>query len=187
MPELFNDHEKKDLYRLLVARSDFTAALAAVRYIIEHVGGMSHELWVPLQDAAIVSYARPFTANKPFGPLPKRYGTFEDNRLQGLHENVIELRHKTIAHSDADIRRILVVPRGVKIGPVESSIGGGVAVLTKRLPPEHFSEMEELILHVGRRVNEDIEKLSQRIRTDPAPPDYAYDLLTGEPEPDEVD
>ena len=177
---MMEEHEKQDLYRLLVARSDLTAALAATRYILEHVKRMSDDLWIPLQDAAIISYARPFTANKPFGPLPKAYATFDSPSLQKIHDNVIELRHKTIAHSDAHVRRVVVVPSGVELGPVAAGPKGAVAVSTKKLPLDAYRGLEELCMDVGRRVNKDADLLSDKLLSSERLPDHAFDLMTDE-------
>lgn len=181
---MLEDYERKDLYRLLVARSDLTAAINAARYVIEHVKSESHPLWIPLQDAALVSYARPFTANKPFGTLPARYSKFDSPKLQELHEEILTLRHKTIAHSDADIRQIVVVPAGVAFGPPDVGKNGGVAVTTTKLPPARFRDIEELCLDVGRRVNAHADALSKKLLKSGDLPDRAFDLLTGEYVPD---
>jgi hypothetical protein len=54
------------LYRLAIARSDIRAAHEIAKYGNEHVPEIN-ALWIPLQDALVVAYARPFTSNKPFG------------------------------------------------------------------------------------------------------------------------
>jgi hypothetical protein len=65
MPILDDEEFKRRLYQLAVARSDLTEAITTVRFMIDNIRGMNHELWIPLQDAMVVSYARPFTGNRP--------------------------------------------------------------------------------------------------------------------------
>jgi hypothetical protein len=71
--------------------------------------------------------------NRPIGALPPEW-PFEDQDLQRMHDNLIELRHETIAHSDADFRRILIVPPGFVLGAAPVASKGGVAVTTSNHP-----------------------------------------------------
>jgi len=178
---VLNDIERRDLYRLVVARSDFNEALQSARYGIAHIRDERNPLWAPLQDAALVSYARPFTSNKPFGKLPSRYEQFDSLDLRQLHQQILELRHKTIAHSDLKIRSVIVVPRGVHYGPDEIGTPGGVVVKNRKLPIGVFREIEALCLLVVRRVNEDANVLVERMLTSQDIPDHAFDLISGGP------
>ena len=120
--DLASADDRGTLYKLVVARSDFIEALFTARYVIANVHDPRDELWFPLQDAIVVSYARPFTGNRPLGSPAPEWSVFGDPKLQSLHDDLIELRHKTIAHSDAAIRRVLIVPPGVKLGATPTSV-----------------------------------------------------------------
>ena len=58
------DGKRKDLYRLIVALSDIGNAKRLSEFIVQN-NTMGNKLWEPLQDATIISYARPFTKNEP--------------------------------------------------------------------------------------------------------------------------
>jgi len=68
-----------------------------------------------LSTAVVVSCARPFTRNRPDGPLGKRWTQFSDSRLQELHDQLLTLRHQQRAHSDTSVRRVRIVPPGVRL------------------------------------------------------------------------
>lgn len=180
--DLTSEDDREALYKFVVARSDFTEALFATRYVIANVHDPRDELWFPLQAAIVVSYARPFTGNRPLGPLAPEWSVFDDPELQSLHDDLIELRHKTIAHSDAVIRRVLIVPPGVKLGPAPTSVGGGVAVSTSKLPLARFSEIERLCLDIGRRVNLAADEMTAAMLAANDLPSVPTDLLTLEPD-----
>ena len=64
---------RRTLYKLAMARSSIRSARDIAAYASEKIADEGHALWLPLQDALVVTYARPFTANKPFGPLASRW------------------------------------------------------------------------------------------------------------------
>ena len=87
-------NEKKNLYKLILARSDIASALFACRFFIKNVTDIKNELWLPLQEAIIVSYARPFSNNRPLCPLEKSWGLIPDARLQEIHDRALKARDK---------------------------------------------------------------------------------------------
>ena len=64
---------KQELLKLMAARSDLSDARNSCKMLLEHAPELGSDLNYPLTVAAIVCYARPFTANEPYGALPKRY------------------------------------------------------------------------------------------------------------------
>jgi hypothetical protein len=54
---------RRSLYRLVIARSDIQAAREIARYAESHVRDLT-ELWIPLQEALVVAYARPFHSQR---------------------------------------------------------------------------------------------------------------------------
>jgi hypothetical protein len=85
---------------LAARRGDINQASALAAYAEEHVPEIN-DLWIPLQDAVVIAYARPFTSNKPFGALPARWSKFDDLRNQSLHDEILRMRHEVVPHSDA--------------------------------------------------------------------------------------
>jgi hypothetical protein len=152
---------KKNLYRLLVARSDIGAAHAACELFLKTVTDLSDDLYYPLFTAIVVCYARPFTNNKPFGPLPDKWGKFIDPNQQKLHDSLIKTRHELVAHSDLSVRKAMIVPPGVLIGRLKerelrsSKIGTQTNYFLFRIP--EIRKIPSLTADLGRRVNVDIE------------------------------
>jgi hypothetical protein len=103
-------HRKRLLYQLLLARSDITAAQAALKLFCRDVDDLGHPLYYPLVAAMTVCYARPFTRNEPLGPLPRKWGRFNHPKAQQTHVDLMRARHQLIAHSDMEARQAKVVP-----------------------------------------------------------------------------
>jgi hypothetical protein len=98
------------LYKLAIARADVQSAREVARYAEEHVQEFTDALWIPLQEALVIAYSRPFSANKPFGPLASRWAKFESAEHQKLHKDLLQIRDELVAHADASRRRVLIFP-----------------------------------------------------------------------------
>lgn len=170
--------DRQELFKLVIARSDIHAALNTSLYVIEHVKDLKDELWIPLQDAVVISYSRPFTRNRPFGGLADEWGVFEDPQLQALHDELLGLRHQTIAHSDAEVRKVLIVPPAVDFGAVGKTKGLGVVSTTTKVPPARFHKIQELCLDVGRRLNTAVDERLVALYGSVDLPNTAFDLIT---------
>ena len=160
--------QKKDLYRLLLARSDIKAALDACDLILKNVDSLKDELLYPLTTAVVVCYARPFTQNKPYGPLPKKYAKFDNQIFQAVHEKLIKARHETFAHSDMNVRKAIVVPPNVVIGRTEKGVElksskVGVQVSYYLWQPNAFKDVRDAILDLGSRLQTEIEELQAHL------------------------
>lgn len=107
---------KKELSKLLMARTDIIAAMNSAELMLERVTSISDDLYYSIFTATIVCYARPFTNNKPYGSLPKRYGKFKNDLQTRTHQEIMSARHELIAHSDMTVRRAKIVPKGAVIG-----------------------------------------------------------------------
>lgn len=103
---------KRNLYRLLVAINDIHAAQQAARLGHELVANSGEEMLWPLMDAVAVAYGRPFSDNRPYGPLGRKWTRFDSAELQTLHDNLVELRNKLVAHSDGAVRPVVIFPPG---------------------------------------------------------------------------
>ncbi len=71
----------------------------------------NYNLFYSLHSSVIVNYAKPFSANKPLGSLPKKFSKFKNNSYQITHDEIIELRNKSIAHSDISLRKVYISPK----------------------------------------------------------------------------
>lgn len=175
------DEKRRLLYQLCSARSDVRAATQICTYARDHVTDIRDELWLPLQDALIVSYARPFTRNRPVGPLPDQWARFEDPEHQRLHDELVSMRHEIVAHGDAARRTVVIFPPGT-IPP----IGGGpptseatVSVAQARKDPSYFAKVEGLCQDLQARLHVETEALLQELFGD-IDAREPFDLMTGE-------
>lgn len=165
-PERF--HLKKNLYRLLIARSDITAALNACNFILDNISTLKDERLYPLTTAVVVCYARPFTENKPHGSLPKKYTKFNKPRHKAIHDQLIQARHEMFAHSDMNVRKAQIVPPNVVFAKDENgkelkSKGVSVQVSYYLWGPNFFQDVSETILDLGSRLHVEIEELKENL------------------------
>lgn len=135
---------------------------------IDTVDSLSHPLYYPLYASIVVCYIRPFTNNKPFGSIPKRYSKFNGiSGLKELHAELLKYRHEFIAHNDMTLRKALIVPEGVPFGKVNDKdikfTGIGTAINNDFHPLEKFKRIYDLILYNESRIEKDIKKLTQSL------------------------
>jgi hypothetical protein len=102
--------QKKELYKLIVARSDIFQAQRTCRLVLEKVTGFHDAFYAPLFYATVISYARPFVDNKSTGVLSRHWSDFSDGRLSNTHKTLLKTRHELVAHSDSDTRVVHVIP-----------------------------------------------------------------------------
>jgi hypothetical protein len=170
---------RQALYRLAIARSDIKAAAEIAAYAEKYVPDMN-ELWIPLQDALVSAYARPFTSNRPHGPLANAWAKFSDPRHQELHRELIALRNELVAHSDASRRTVVVFPPNVPfLDGREPLARVTLAIGQTRRSPDFFKSVRELCDDLLGRLHAATEEQLQHLfgdtnRTRP------FDLLTGE-------
>jgi hypothetical protein len=174
--------ERRQIFKLASAVSDIRAAHQAAQYAAEKVDDMYHALWAPLQDAIVISYVRPFTANKPHGPLPEKWSKFESRLQERIHADLIGLRHRVVAHSDGHVRQVIVVPSGVSYVGGRRSEGVGFAVTSDKLFPDKFAEITDHCQELGSRLYGELRSELERAFTSPETPRYPFDLITGERE-----
>lgn len=150
--------KKRELYKLAVARSDIKAAMGACDLLLAEDLNRADDRYVALHNAMIVSYGRPFTANRPLGPLAARWTRFENERFCELHKDLLELRHKTVAHSDLELRKVFVVTAGAKLFETgETSNGLGLAVQNWALPQSTISDVRDLCMELGSSLSLEVE------------------------------
>ena len=157
---------KKDLYRLLLARSDIGAANTACQLFLRTVSDLKDELYYPLFTAIVVCYARPFTANEPFGALPRKWAKFSDARSQSLHDDLLRARHELVAHSDATVRTAKIIPPDSFVGYLGDEkrelrsgkrIGTETSYYLFQIP--RIRQIPTITLDLTRRLNAEIDTL----------------------------
>lgn len=166
--------KKRNLYRLAIARSDVAAAMAGCRHLIDVRIEAGHPLYWTLHNGIVISYCRPFTRNKPYGPLPAKYSTFDDPELRELHSELLDLRDKCVAHSDYDRRKVFIVPHGAALFDTGRAAKGlGTAVQNWALPLAKWEDVHSLCMELGSSISVDAETELQML--------YSGDLYTPEP------
>lgn len=156
-------HQKRDLYRLLIARSDMNASLRACELILKTVKSIKDEKLYPLTTSVVVCYSRPFTKNEPYGSLPKKWSKFDNPQYQATHDRLLQARHELFAHSDMKVRKAQIVPPNVPLGvdgdKVLKSPEIGTQVSYKLFEIGFFKIIKETNLDLGRRMQVEIDKL----------------------------
>jgi len=157
---------KKDLYRLLVARSDVLAAREACELMLKVAPAFGDPLYVPLLSAIVVCYARPFTRNRPLGALPEKWRTFPDQRMQQMHDALYKARSELIAHSDMNARQAKIVPPGFVLsegGREMRSEGIGVQVTFYYFTLPMLRSVPALAHDLARRLGSEIDRLVEEL------------------------
>lgn len=100
----------------------------------------------PLQDAFVAAYARPFTSDKPFGPRASRCSKFDDPDKRELHDELLQMLHEVVAHTDASQRSVVIVPPGLSpLAPGREPIARAtLAVIHQRRSPAFFTSVRWL-------------------------------------------
>lgn len=176
--------QKRDLYRLLIARSDMNASLSACDLILKNVKSIKDENLYPLTASVVVCYSRPFTANKPYGSLPKKWSKFDNPQYQATHKKLLQARHELFAHSDMNVRKAQVVPPNVSLvidgGKELKSPEISTQVSYKLFEIDFFNIVRETNLDIGRRIQAEIDKLIFDLYANMELPNEAFNLRVDE-------
>ena len=177
-------HQNRDLYRLLIARSDLNASLNACDLILKNVKSIKDEILYPLTTSVVVCYSRPFTVNKPFGSLPEKWSKFDKSQYQATHKKLLQARHELFAHSDMNVRKALIVPPNV---PLVFDEGDGLKspeistqVNYKLFEIDFFKIVRETNLDLGRRIHAEIDKMITDLYGNMQLPNEAFNLRVDE-------
>lgn len=120
---------RKSLARLIIAASDIRKAISASKQFKNNIKSTRHPLFETLQEATIIAYSRPFTANEGYGQLPSKYYKYQLKKHRQLHREVLTRRNRFVAHSDGDVRDVLIFSKGSLISPnIDSSSGNGYLI-----------------------------------------------------------
>src|SRR5437773_2561704 len=169
--------KKRDLHRLAVARSDIAAALEACNLLLANVDHLGHDLYQPLFHAIAISYARPFTANRPLGSLPAKWSRYANPGFQEAHDQLLSVRNQFVAHSDQDERTVQIVPPYVTVPGANTHYDKvGVGVRTVVFPIENFVVVRDMCLDIGRRIEKAIDPLLDELYKDKVLPAAMFPL-----------
>lgn len=159
-----HEHLKKQLRKIALASSDIRASFETCRLAQKRVKNVNNQLYHPLLEAAIISYARPFTDNKPHGSLPAKFSRYKDALSKGRHRCFMKYRHQIVAHSDPFRRAVFIVP------PARKSIRAKarakdltVAVSIESYEIKLFGALAELCKDLLMRLDREEEKLKARL------------------------
>lgn len=121
MSEHENNHYRR--IRLLYSMKDIQLALSAADFLQEcdpeaRISKAELRRYKCYETTAIVSYARPFSESR--GRVPKlslkMIGVKLNEESKALHDQVLDLRNRVIAHSDSEMMRMAVRFHELDIG-----------------------------------------------------------------------
>jgi hypothetical protein len=88
------------LWRMEFAHHTFQAVRSGIEHFFERKLHSQEPEYYPMTVGLVCLYARPFTNNRPVGPLSEDIVPQEH---LGLHRGIIKIRHKLFAHGDASV------------------------------------------------------------------------------------
>jgi hypothetical protein len=112
-PARMSDATKRRFRRTHISRRDFAKSIGFIDAAAKH--DLSAPEYEALLLAAIISYARPFSGNEQ-GKLPPSDSRLEVDVSQllgsdfALHERLIEVRNKAVAHSESAYYPVELLP-----------------------------------------------------------------------------
>lgn len=127
-------------------------------YLVTEQIDPSHPLYWTLHNGIVVSYGRPFTSNRPFGPLAAKWSEFDNPRFDELHRLLMDLRHKTVAHSDLEMRKVYIVPKGARMFETGKHTEVlGTAVQNWAVPTSTWGDIRDLCFELGSSISIEVE------------------------------
>ena len=153
-------YSAKELHKLAVARCDIVEARLACERMGQTVTGIDDPMYYPLFVMTVVCYARPFTNNSLLGRLGKKWTRFPDAPLQKMHRTLVKARNTLIAHSDGEVRKVQIVPKGYRV-PGTDKVSQDHTCLVRKLffPLENFPLAKRLCQFQIGRMNPQIQEL----------------------------
>jgi len=158
--------------------------LNACDLILKNVKTLKDENLYPLTTSVVVCYSRPFTVNKPYGSLPKKWRKFDNPQYQFTHDKLLKARHELFAHSDVSVRKAQIVPPNVPF-----VIEGGKELNSPEISTQvsytlfelgFFKIVRETNLDLGKRIQIEIDKMIVDLYGDMQLPNEAFNLRVDE-------
>jgi hypothetical protein len=128
--------KKLSLIETAKAVDSFSAAASSFQKLVELGTTENADVRSALHTAGVISYARPFSNNRSEGgsrtSFPKKDLKHHQNFDGNIHDQLMLLRDKLIAHSDADYAdgRLFRKSLDLRSGPKQFKILAGATVLT---------------------------------------------------------
>ena len=185
---------KKLLQKLVLAHTDIHSAYKTCELFLEKVAagqdskntvkvGLDNPLYLPLLEAIIISYARPFTDNDRLGVLPKQWSSFEDDQLDEAHKFILKYRNELVAHSDHTVRKIQIFSPNANFGPMpkgKKMNGPGFGVSTFWIPLHRVQTFHRLCAVQGQRLITEAMKMLDELYGGMELPNKAFHLRIDE-------
>jgi hypothetical protein len=169
--------QKKELYKLVVARSDIFQAQRTCQIILEKVTGFGDSLYAPLFYASVISYARPFVDNKSTGVLSRHWSDFSDARLSKTHKTLLKTRHELVAHSDSETRVVHVIPTEAnEPGMSKPRNHISVKISSYYYKPQSFADAYDTCNDLIGRLSDRIDELIATLYKDQQMPSASFKL-----------
>jgi hypothetical protein len=130
--EKWFSHRKSQIIAHAKATDDFAFAVSTFGALVKAEAEGDIELQAALHSAGIVSYARPFCGDPVF---PKRLIHKQPGFRDDIHDQLILLRNKLVAHSDAEFAngRLFVGSIKLNTGVGVAKVPTGAVVMTRNI------------------------------------------------------
>ena len=148
---------KKHLMKLAIAHQDMQAALATCDFILSNEQKIKDRLLDSLKTAIIICYARPFTDNEQLGALSSGYAHFDDTKHMQIHQNLLEARKKTYAHSDLSARKVTIHP------PNNENEFFSISVGFLELANFMIKDVKDVIMELDKKISKDIVDVMKKL------------------------
>lgn len=158
---------EKDICLYAASKSDFRAAKKTAELLINHIRenntpeSMAHSdpMYCALHCALVVYYAKPFGKNMP--NIQLKSDTIKKHlspSQRQLHDDLIDIRNKSVAHSDHDKRHTTIYPPGTH-GDNQSLY---TEITNMGFTPSKIREILALVIHIDAILDSIyLNKLSQ--------------------------
>jgi hypothetical protein len=113
----------RELKRLMLGEHAIGQACAALECLTGVKGRRRRLIEEHLVTAAIVCYSRPFVGSRSAGRISAKWERLTDARLTKLHQYVLMVRDKIVAHSDEDMYHVRIIDKGLEW--TFTPVGGG--------------------------------------------------------------
>lgn len=162
----------KEVYKIQIAIFDITAAQESVKKLLERGCNSAKKIndhyCYALLLSAVVSYARPFSGNRPQGNLDDKYLKGISEKKKKLHEKIVDCRNKVFAHTDGELFEVKYIKQP-QVNGLEDS--GEITVIInpfyEKLSNENIKSMPDLCCEIIKKLNEEKSKLMKIFETLP--------------------
>jgi hypothetical protein len=152
--------KKIQLYKIALARHD---VFEAQRIFMSMAIAGSPSPYLPLQEPqvqlAVISYSRPFSKNKPFGPLPGKWSKFENPEFQEIHDFLLRARDQHVAHGDLAVREVYIAAPGATLASGDVATELTTSIRARWRAPWPISRAVDTCTDLGVRLLVEMNRL----------------------------